>query len=150
MKKPDVSHGYLFDGFPRNLAQASRLQEISPLTLVVNLILPDDILIAKILGRRLCADCGTGYNVTHIDQGEYDMPPLLPKVEGVCDTCGGQELITRADDTEEIVRHRLQLYKDETLPLVEYYQAKGLLLSFEVRKGLGDLEELKQRIIQRN
>lgn len=138
----------MFDGFPRNTVQAQRLQEMSPLNLVVNLTLPERILIQKILGRRTCAGCGTGYNVTHIDDGEYQMPPLLPKIEGQCDHCGGTEFVQREDDTEEVVRRRLVLYKTETLPLVKFYEQRGLLFTFHVKRGLAELEELKQRIIE--
>ena len=148
LEQPDVQDGFLFDGFPRNLSQAERLQTVSPLNLVVNLTLPEHILVEKIMGRRTCAGCGTGYNITHIDEGEYQMPPLLPKVQGQCDNCGGTEFFQRTDDTEEIVRKRLDLYKTETMPLVEFYEKEGLLFTFHVRKGLADLEELKRCIIQ--
>lgn len=150
LDKPDVQQGYLLDGFPRTVSQATRLQQLSPLSLVVNLTLPEDILVAKLLGRRECADCGAGYNVTHIDQGEYDMPPLLPKQDGLCDQCGATiKLVQRADDAECVVRKRLALYKQQTMPLVAFYEKEGILLAFPVRKGLGDVEDLKHRIIAR-
>lgn len=94
---------------------------VQPVDVVVNFTLPDDILVAKLLGRRVCADCGRGYNVTAIHQGELDMPPLLPKPSD-CDKCHGKpRLIVRDDDKEEIVRERLRVYVRQTAPLVEYY-----------------------------
>jgi adenylate kinase len=112
------------------------------LDLVVNIDLPSWILMDKLSGRRVCTNCGTGYNITHINTGDYNMPPLLPKVEGICDNCGNPTLVQRADDKEEVVKRRLQVYEDETAPLMHYYAAKGNLKSFEVRKGLKDLDRL--------
>ena len=75
--------------------------------MVVNVSLPEWILIEKILGRRVCSSCGAGYNVANIEHGDYQMPPLLPKVEGICDHCGStDELSQRKDDTEKVIRDR--------------------------------------------
>ncbi|KAJ0392469.1 hypothetical protein ATCC90586_012049 [Pythium insidiosum] len=110
--------------------------------LVVNIDLPQWILVEKISGRRVCKSCGTGYNVAYIDHGEYNMPPLLPKVEGVCDGCGGVTLVQRPDDNEDVVRKRLEVYNDETAPLIDFYADKGSLRTFEVKRGLADLDKL--------
>ncbi|RHZ34185.1 hypothetical protein DYB31_001831 [Aphanomyces astaci] len=131
----------------------------------------------------MCASCGTGYNVANINRGEYVMPPLLPKVDGVCDKCGSAQLVQRPDDAVDVVRHRynyphsyvdyayhvcrLQVYADETEPLIAYYEAKGTLIdimdligfhnihmsvlgvlkNFHVTKGLADLDRLMQVLL---
>ncbi|ETW01483.1 hypothetical protein H310_06200 [Aphanomyces invadans] len=142
LQEPDAKRGYILDGFPRNASQAVEFDKIDTLDLVVNFDLPEWVLLEKISGRRMCSSCGTGFNVANINSGEYVMPPLLPKVDGVCDKCGGAQLVQRPDDAVDVVRHRLQVYADETEPLIAYYEAKGVLQNFHVTKGLADLDRL--------
>ncbi|KAL9648105.1 hypothetical protein ABK040_007470 [Willaertia magna] len=133
--------GFLLDGFPRTLIQAQKLDQISDkikLDLVVNLHQDEDIIIKKISSRRVCSNCGMNYNLAHIKSadGKLDMPPLLPKVEGVCDQCGAVDsLVQRPDDKEEVVRKRLVEYDALTLPLLKYYEDKGILKTFIVNDG---------------
>ena len=96
----------------------------------------------KIMGRRVCSSCNRNYNVAHISQGEYQMPPLLPKHGDAtkCD-CGGK-LEQRADDREETVRNRLRVYEKETAPLIGFYSKLGVLRDFDVKKGLDDFPKL--------
>lgn len=141
LSKPDCRKGFLLDGFPRRVTQANLLASICDLDLVLNINLLERVLIQKAISRRVCDGCGKGYNIANIMDGEIEMPPLLPKKDGICDECGGK-LIQRADDTEAIVRDRLQIYKDETMPLMKYYENKKILTSFEVKKGMGDVPRL--------
>ena len=97
---------------------------------------------AKMLARRACSDCGRGYNVATIKEGDLDMPPLLPKPAD-CDKCHGKpRLVTRDDDKEDIVRERMKIYHAQTSPLVEYYRSRGVLQDFAVKKGLDDTPRL--------
>ncbi|TMW60749.1 hypothetical protein Poli38472_000791 [Pythium oligandrum] len=146
LQDDDAKRGFILDGFPRTVNQAEEFAKIVDLDLVVNIDLPQWILMDKISGRRVCKTCGTGYNVAFIDQGEYNMPPLLPKVDGVCDSCGNATLVQRHDDKEEVVRKRLDVYNDETAPLIDFYAAKGSLRTFEVKRGLADLDKLMDLI----
>jgi adenylate kinase len=121
LAEDDTHAGFLLDGFPRTLEQAGRLDALlgdagRGLTHVIQLDVPEDELVERLAGRRLCRSCGKGYHVV------FDPP----RVEGVCDACGG-ELYQRADDNEETVRNRLAVYRAQTEPLVEYYRARGLL-----------------------
>lgn len=121
LAEPDASEGFLLDGFPRTIAQAEQLDELlaaegRAITHVVLIEVPDEELVQRIAGRRSCGRCGKLYNVT------FDPP----KVEGVCDACGG-ELVQRADDNEETVRRRLAVYHEQTAPLVDYYRRRGVL-----------------------
>jgi adenylate kinase len=103
--------GYVLDGYPRNLAQAEYLSEITDLDIVLHLDVAKEELVDRLTGRRVCSECGTNYHV------EYDQPDDA----GVCDDCGG-ELIQRDDDTEETVRERLNVFEDNTVPVIEHYE----------------------------
>jgi adenylate kinase len=141
---PTVANGYLLDGFPRTAGQAELFDKFADeykVELVISLNLPEDLLVEKACARRTCEDCGNGYNVATIKRGDIDMKPLLPKVEGVCDDCGGK-LVQRADDTEEIVSDRLAIYNREAGPLLEHYEKQGIVHQFHIKKGMEDVPEL--------
>lgn len=111
----------LLDGFPRTVRQADILADLLDhkgvhLRGALLLEVPDDVLITRIAGRRVCPDCGATFNVT----------TLPPKTEGVCDACGGA-LTIRKDDDPATVRHRLDVYAEQTFPLIDYYRTRGLL-----------------------
>ncbi len=127
--------GYVLDGFPRTEAQALALEQITadrPLDRVVNLDVPEDVVLGRITKRRVCITCGQIYSV--------DTPP---KNGWICDVDGG-EVVQRDDDTEEAVRKRLDLYAAETLPLVAFYDERGLLVSVD---GLGDPDVVFDRLL---
>lgn len=134
MEKDDCKKGYILDGFPRTIPQAEALKNITDIDIVVNLSIPDWVLIEKILARRTCENCGDMYNVADIRFGpnnEYHMPPLNPKVEGRCDKCGGK-LVSRSDETKEVIENRLKVYTEQTEPLIKYYREKGLVKDVDV------------------
>jgi adenylate kinase len=134
LEQPDAQKGFILDGYPRNTEQAQALEGITGIDVVVNILLKDEVVIKKIAARRVCRDCGNIYNLAHIKEEGLDMPPLLPKIEGVCDKCGG-ELYQRKDDKEEVVRERLDVYKKQTAPLIELYRNKGILVDVRVVGG---------------
>ena len=125
LNQPQQGKGFLFDGFPRTVAQAEALGSIfnekdTPLTAVINLVVSEETIINRLSNRRLCASCGRGYNVISI----------RPKVENVCDQCGGK-LIQREDDKPETIRIRLETYRNQTEPLIEYYRAADRLIDID-------------------
>eukprot|EP00249_Psilotum_nudum_P012853 c24007_g2_i1 orf=482-1366(-) len=128
--------GFILDGFPRTQSQAGILEQVAEIDLVLNLRLPENILIMKCLGRRICSGCGNNYNLANIDVEATDgrpgifMPPLLPPP-----ACASK-LTVRPDDTEEVVRARLRIYADESKPVEEYYRRQGKLLDFDVAGGI--------------
>lgn len=136
LEEDDAKNGVILDGFPRTIAQAEKLDEMlakkgNKIDMVVNLTTPRDEIIERILTRRVCSNqaCKATYNLV--------MHP--PKVEGICDKCGS-ELVQREDDTsEEAIRRRLAIYDEQTSPLVEYYEKKGVLRTEEVSTRINRL-----------
>jgi len=131
ISQPESKNGFILDGFPRTIPQAEMLDGEMKIDTVVNLVLPEEILIKKIAARRVCRNCGDTYNIADIRTDKIILPPLLPKEEGKCDKCGS-ELYQRNDDKEEVVAERLNAYKKQTQPLIEYYKEKGLINNIEV------------------
>ncbi len=141
LSSEECKNGFILDGFPRNLAQAQSLDELleslkSNLTTVINLEVDDSLLTERICGRWTCSNkaCAAVYHVKFAP----------PKAEGKCDVCGS-ELGQRADDKEELVKARLNTYREQTQPLIEYYTQKKLLKTV---KGEGDQEEIFQDILK--
>lgn len=133
--KKDGERGFLLDGFPRTVPQAERLNDMVEVTSALNLTLREDILVEKCCGRRECGECGKAFNIAVIrseKEGEPTivMPPLNPP-----EACLGK-MTQRADDTEDIVRARLDVYKKATIPVEEYYRNKGLLSEFPIMGGI--------------
>ena len=89
LSKPDTSKGFILDGYPRTLVQARALDQFAKLDLVVNIEFREDLLVYKTISRRVCSQCGKGYNFANIQDGEIEMSPLLPKKDGVCDKVYG-------------------------------------------------------------
>ena len=116
LKKPDCEKGFILDGYPRTIAQAEALEGITEIDLVINLNVPDEIIIKRLSNRLICKKCGAIYNRL----------TLPPKTDNVCDKCRG-ELYVREDDQPEVVQRRLDVYRKQTAPLIEYYKRKKLL-----------------------
>lgn len=149
LAQPDMQTGYILDGFPRTIPQAESLQKFSTgrPNLCVNLTMPDKYIILKLASRRVCADCNGTFNVADIREGDYDMPPLLPE-KAKCPPSGKCTLEQRSDDTEDVVTKRLEVYKQETAPLIGFYRREGILTEFDIKKGVADLPALMDQIVK--
>jgi adenylate kinase len=138
LAEPDAREGFLFDGFPRTVPQAEALDELLvargvPLDVVLELVVDHEEVVRRLTGRRTCAGCG---RIFHL---EYDPP----SAEGVCDDCGG-ELQQRADDQEDVVRNRLEVYREQTEPLVAFYETRGQLRRVEAQ---GEVQDVTDRVL---
>jgi len=134
----DTQAGFLLDGFPRNVPQAETLKKMllswdTKLDVVLELVVDDDEVVRRLSGRRTCRRCG---RIWHLS---FD-PPTVP---GVCDDCGG-ELFQRDDDREETIRHRLEVYQEQTSPLISFYADEGNLLGLD---ATGPVDEITERAL---
>ena len=129
LAEADCAGGYLLDGFPRTVPQAEALDTFEELDVVINLEVPNELLIDRLSGRRVCAACGY---TTHVNRGEDK-----------CVKCGG-ELTQRKDDAPESVANRLVVYDNQTKPLIEYYTKKGLVKSVD---GAQPLDEVTKAVL---
>jgi adenylate kinase len=132
----DTNRGFILDGFPRTVSQAEALADLlTPrgLDVVIDLEVDTEVVLTRLASRRVCSDCGANYSTTQ-----------PPKVDWVCDICGG-EVVQREDDTEAAIRRRLELYERETSPLIDWYAAQGILAPIE---GLGQPDEVAARLVR--
>ena len=133
LSQEDCKKGYILDGFPRTIPQAERLTEAleargEALDAAIDVEVQDGIIIDRMAGRRVCPKCGASYHVVTIP----------PKKEGICDACGA-ELITREDDKPETVKKRLDVYHDQTQPLIDYYNGQGIVVTVDGTQAMEDV-----------
>jgi adenylate kinase len=134
LKEDDCQSGFILDGFPRTVAQADKLKEITDIDAVVNVDVDTSILVDRLTGRRTCKNCNAMYHMVFNP----------PKQEGVCDACGG-ELYQRSDDNEETVTKRVKTYNENTAPLIDYYKETGKVKDVN---GQGGIDEIFQNILK--
>ena len=137
LKEKDCESGFILDGFPRTIPQATSLDAILKqtgisLTAVLSIRVPHQVIIQRLAGRRTCRNCGALAHVTFTPQ----------KKEGMCDRCGG-ELYQRDDDREETIANRLKVYEDQTAPLADYYREQGVLREID---GVGGIDDIGARV----
>jgi adenylate kinase len=138
LDQPDTANGVIFDGYPRTAAQADQLDTLlaergRTLDKVVELAVDEDALVARIVGRFTCANCGAGYHDVF----------KQPKVAGTCDVCGHHDFKRRPDDNEETVRTRMAEYRAKTEPIIPIYEKRGLLARVD---GMADIDEVTRAI----
>lgn len=139
LKEGDCHKGFILDGFPRTVAQAEALERMlgemgRGIDHVIDIEVSEEELLRRLTGRRTCRRCGAMYHIVFNP----------PKQEGICDRCGG-ELYQRDDDREETIKARLKVYQEQTAPLIDLYQKRGLLRRIE---GAGEIEEIEGRILE--
>jgi adenylate kinase len=130
LAQADTREGYILDGFPRTIPQAEALASFSAVDKAVNFDIPDSAVLERLGGRRVCRNCGANYHRIF----------NRPKREGICDSCGG-EVYTRDDDREEAVQKRIEVYREQTAPLIGFYQERGLLVHVDARPAVEQVVE---------
>ena len=140
LKEDDCQVGYLLDGFPRTIPQAEALKVLlekmgEKLDFAVEIDVPREVILDRLTTRRTCSDCGEIYNVKSNP----------PKVEGVCDKCGGA-VVQRDDETEEAINNRLNVYNEQTAPLVDFYKNEGMLLSVKATSSDAVIDAIKEKL----
>ncbi len=139
LKEDDCKDGFILDGFPRTVPQAQALDAMGVnMDLVISIEVPDEKIVTRMGGRRLCKKCGSTYHILYNPS----------ETEGKCDKCDG-ELYTRADDVPEVVKERLHVYHDQTEPLKDYYASKGKLVTVEGQEQVADTTALTLAAIEK-
>ena len=145
LKQDDVKDGFLLDGFPRTVNQAEALDKVleslnGKIDKVINIEVDKSKLVARAVGRRICRDCGATYHISFNPS----------KIEGRCDVCEG-ELYQRADDVEETVEKRIQVYLDETQPLIDYYTKSGAIVTIDGDQDINKVfEDIRLALLEEN
>jgi adenylate kinase len=140
LQKDDAKKGYILDGFPRTITQADALNEFTKINVVINMDVKEEEIIMRLSNRRLCKSCNSIFNLMTIK----------PKKENICDKCGG-ELYQRDDDKEDAIKQRLQVYENQTQPLINYYKEKGLLQvvdanTHDINSIINNIKEILDKI----
>lgn len=141
--KEDCKKGYVLDGFPRTIPQAEVLDKAlekigDKIDFAIDVDVPDENIVKRMLGRRACLSCGATYHMEHVP----------PQKEGVCDRCG-KELVLRDDDREETVLNRLKVYHDQTQPLIQFYKEKGVLQTVDGTKPMQEVFDSITAILEK-
>jgi adenylate kinase len=131
LEKEDCKKGFLLDGYPRTTAQAEAMEKFKKIDVALNFIAPDEVITSRIGGRRTCSKCGAIYHMKNIP----------PKVEGICDRCGGK-LIQRSDEKPDVIKNRLVVYREKTKPVIDYLRKKGLLADIDAHYNIEEIDKI--------
>ena len=131
LKEDDCKQGFLLDGYPRTVPQAEAMMKFKKIDVALNFVAPDEVIMSRIGGRRTCSKCGAIYHVKNVP----------PKVERICDRCGGR-LIQRSDEKPQVIKNRLVVYREKTKPVIDYLRKKGLIVDIDAKYPIEEIGEI--------
>ena len=131
LDEPDCKRGFLLDGYPRTIPQAKAMMNFKKVDFALNFVAPDEVIMERIGGRRTCNKCGSIYHIRNVP----------PTIEGICDNCTGR-LVQRADEKPDIIKNRLEVYREKTKPVSDFFEAKGLLINIDANYPIEEIDKI--------